>query len=181
MPSNEERRRGLRAAMAAEFFFNVLGATNDYVRGRSSVAKRLATIDSIPTPAPKTESQALLLRIDQKLSLIIGMMAEGDSRKTYLYQGTVQDISEYGLAFGHSLDIPCGAVMEIGLKLPNHESGLMDIAGRVAHVKNPAGTGFAHAYGVEFIDILSKDQNDIVQWIFTNQREQIRRRRENAR
>ncbi|UQZ91008.1 hypothetical protein C4J81_18005 [Deltaproteobacteria bacterium Smac51] len=183
MPSSDERRKGLRAALPAEFFFNVLGATGDYVRGQSSVTKRLASIDSIKIMPPKTEAQALLYRIDQKLSLIIGMMAESSSRKTYLYQGTVQDISEFGLSFGHAMVIESGAVLEIGLKLPNPESALMDIAGKVVHVKNPTdpASGYSHIYGVEFFDILSKDQNDIVQWIFTHQREQIRRRRENAK
>ncbi len=183
MSSSDERRRGLRAALPAEFFFNILNAPGDYVRGQSSVAKRLTAIDSSSVITPKTEVQNLLYRIDQKLSLIIGIMAEGNSRKNYLYQGTVQDISEFGLAFGHPLVIEEGTIMEIGLKLSGPETGLMDIAGRVVHVKDPTDQtpGCAHIYGVDFYDILGKDQNDIVQWIFTHQREQIRRRRENLK
>lgn len=183
MPSSDERRKGLRATLPAEFFFNLLGSTHDYVRGQSSVTRHLSSIDSIKIVPPKTESQTLLYRIDQKLSLIIGMMAESSSRKNYLYHGTVLDISEFGLAFGHAMVIELGAIMEIGLKLPGPETGLMDIAGRVVHIKEPAGQdpSYSQIYGVEFFDVLGKDQNDIVQWIFTHQREQIRRRRENLR
>lgn len=169
--------------MPSEFFFNTLNSPADYVRGQSSVIKRLAGIDAIKTTLPKTEAQTLLYRIDQKLSLIVSMMAENSSRKSYFYQGTVGDISETGLGFGHSMNIELGTVLEIGLKLPNSDVPLMDIAGKVVNVKDPDDPekypGISHIYGVEFFDILGKDQNDIVQWIFTHQREQIRRRREN--
>ncbi len=181
MPSSDERRKGLRAALPADFFFNILTVSADYVRGQSSVTKRLAAIDAIKAPPPKTETQTLLYRIDQKLSLIVGMMAETSGRKTYLYHGTVQDISEFGLSFGHTMDIEEGAILEIGLKLPGPDLALMDIAGKVVRIIEPRdpNAGHVHTYGVEFFDVLGKDQNDIVQWIFTNQREQIRRRREN--
>jgi len=180
MPSSDERRKGLRAALPAEFYFNILGSADEYTRGQASVLRRLGAIDSIKAPAAKTESQIFLSRIDQKLSILIGMMAETSSRKSYIHHGVVLDISEFGLAFGHILEIESGAIIEIGLQLPDGDSRIMDIAGHIVHVKDPpAGdTKFSHIYGVEFTDVQGKDQNDIVQWIFSHQREQIRRRRE---
>lgn len=180
MPSSDERRKGLRAALPAEFYFNVLTSEAEFSRGQSSALRRLGAIDASRVPPPKTESQMLLTRIDQKLSLLIGMLAENSSRKSYTGHGVVLDISEYGLAFGHALEFPGQSALEIGLQLPDADSRLMDIAGRIVHVKNvPApNAGLAYVYGVEFTDIQSKDQNDIVQWIFSHQREQIRRRRE---
>ncbi|MDR0881769.1 MAG: PilZ domain-containing protein [Candidatus Adiutrix sp.] len=180
MSSSDDRRKGLRAALPAEFYFNVLGSPDEYTRGQASVLKRLGAIDAIKFPAPKTESQILLSRIDQKLSLLIGMVAERASRKSFTNHGIVVDISEFGLAFGHLLEIKHGAVIEIGLQLPGQDSRLMDIAGRVVHVKSfsEPDMAFPFVYGVEFTDILGKDQNEIVQWIFSNQREQIRRRKE---
>ncbi|MGL4209480.1 MAG: PilZ domain-containing protein [Candidatus Adiutrix sp.] len=179
MPSNDERRKGLRACLPAEFFFNILDSPESYTHGIASLANRLAAIDAIKVPPPKTEAQVLLSRIDQKLSLIVGMMADRNSRKSYLYEAIVQDISEFGLSFGHSIAIEHGAIIELGLKL-NSDAALMDIAAKVVHVKPPSepDCGHANIYGVEFTDIQSKDQNEIVQWIFTHQREQIRRRRE---
>ena len=180
MPSNDERRKGLRAALPAEFYFNILSSADEFTRGQASVLRRLGAIDSVKAPAPKTESQIFLSRIDQKLSILIGMMAETSSRKSYIHHGIVLDISEFGLAFGHALDIEDGSNIEIGLQLPDSDTRIMDIAGRVVHVKPPpeGDTKFSHIYGVEFTDIQGKDQNDIVQWIFSHQREQIRRRRE---
>jgi len=180
MPSSDERRKGLRAALPAEFYFNVLSSEAEFTRGQSSVLRRLSALDAAKIPTAKTESQMLLTRIDQKLSLLIGMLAENSSRKSYTNHGVVLDISEYGLAFGHATEFQSGSIIEIGLQLPESDNRLMDIAGRIVHVKNvPApNAGLAHVYGVEFSDIQGKDQNEIVQWIFSHQREQIRRRRE---
>ncbi len=180
MPSSDERRKGLRAALPAEFYFNVLNSEAEFTRGQFSILRRLSAIDSAKVPPAKTESQLLLTRIDQKLSLLIGLLAEKASHKSYTNHGVVLDISEYGLAFGHAMEFPNGAVVEIGLQLPKSDNRLMDIAGRIVHVKNvpEPNAGLAHVYGVEFTDIQGQDQNDIVQWIFSHQREQIRRRRE---
>jgi c-di-GMP-binding flagellar brake protein YcgR len=56
----------------------------------------------------------------------------------------------------------------------------MDIMGRVVRILDQEEnlTGDPYVYGFEFTDVLSSDQNEIVQWIFTKQREEIRRRRE---
>ncbi len=179
MPSSDERRKGLRAALPAEFYFNVLNSPADFTRGQASVLRRLSSIDSAKIPPLKTESQLLLSRIDQKLTLMIGLLAERSSRKSYTNHGVVMDISEFGLSFGHALFLVNGDYIEIGLQLPDGNARLMDIGGRIVHLKDaPEDSNFAHIYGVEFVDIQGRNQNDIVQWIFSNQREQIRRRRE---
>jgi hypothetical protein len=175
-----ERRKGLRAAVPTEFYFNLLGSPQEYTRGHTSVLKHLGAIDSIKVPPARTESQILLSRIDQKLSILVGILAETSTRKSYTYHATIMDISEFGLAFAHTLAIARGAAIEIGLKLPmGDKSRIMDIAGTVVHVKKMSEDDvFKNFYGVEFFDIQGQDQNDIVQWIFAHQREQIRRRRE---
>jgi c-di-GMP-binding flagellar brake protein YcgR len=70
--------------------------------------------------------------------------------------------------------------LDIGLCLPYTDGRLMDIMGRVVRILDPEEnlTDDPHVYGFEFTDVLSSDQNEIVQWIFTKQREEIRRRRE---
>ncbi|MDR2200059.1 MAG: PilZ domain-containing protein [Deltaproteobacteria bacterium] len=182
MSSNEERRKGLRAMMPTQMLFNVLDSPADYIRGQNSTVKRLAALDAEPTPNPKTESHILLSRIDRKLSLILSILAESSTRKTYMNQAMVQDISEFGLSFGHYSDFAIGSYLEIGLVLPYSEARMMDIAGRVVrNLGQDENTSFErYMYGFEFTDILGSDQNEIVQWIFTKQREEIRRRRENV-
>ncbi|MDR2354527.1 MAG: PilZ domain-containing protein [Deltaproteobacteria bacterium] len=181
MPSNEERRKGLRAIMPTQMLFNVLDNPGEYIRGQDSTVKRLAALDAEAIPQPKTESQILLARIDRKLSLILSILAESSTRKNYMNQAMVQDISEFGLSFGHYTDFPIGTYMEIGLILPYTEGRLMDILGRVVRILSGAENTSPEPfmYGFEFTDILGSDQNEIVQWIFTKQREEIRRRREN--
>jgi c-di-GMP-binding flagellar brake protein YcgR len=160
--------------------FNVLDNPGDYIRGQDSTVKRLAALDAEPLPKPKSESQMILARIDRKLSLILSILAESSSRKNYMNQALVQDISEFGLSFGHYTDFPIGTYMEIGLVLPYTEGRLMDIMGRVVRVlaDEENVSNEPNMFGFEFTDILGSDQNEIVQWIFTKQREEIRRRRE---
>jgi c-di-GMP-binding flagellar brake protein YcgR len=162
--------------------FNVLDRANDYIRGQDSTVKRLAAMDSEPLPQLTSASQILLSRIDRKLSLVLSILAETTSRKNYMNQAMVQDISEFGLSFGHQSEFPIGTFLEIGLVLPYTEGRLMDILGRVVRTLDPTEnlTGDPFVYGFEFTDVLSSDQNEIVQWIFTKQREEIRRRRERA-
>jgi hypothetical protein len=180
MASNDERRKGVRVALPAEFYFNILHSDAEYSRGQFSVFRRLAAIDAVQVPPFRTEAQILLSRIDQKLSILIGLLAERSSQKNYSYYGIAADISEFGLSFGHNHTFPKGATIEVGLQLSKGDSRLMDIAGRIVRAMpspEPDAT-FAMSYGVEFTDIQGVDQNEIVQWIFSNQREQIRRRRE---
>jgi c-di-GMP-binding flagellar brake protein YcgR len=162
--------------------FNVLDDSEEYLRGQDSTVKRLAAMDAEPLPPMTGVSHVLLSRIDRKLSLILSIMAESSSRKNYLNQAMVQDISEFGLSFGHHSDFPIGTFMEIGLMLPYTDGRMMDICGRVVRILSPEeiDCGDKHVYGFEFTDVLSSDQNEIVQWIFTKQREEIRRRRERA-
>jgi hypothetical protein len=180
MSSNDEKRKGLRASMPTQMLFNVLDKPNDFIRGQDSTVKKLAALDAEPIPSLKSESQILLARIDRKLSLILSILAETSSRKNYMNQAMVQDISEFGLAFGHYVDFPIGSYLEIGLILPYSDGRLMDILGRIVRILNPEEniSGEPFMYGFEFTDILGSDQNEIVQWIFTKQREEIRRRRE---
>ncbi|MDR1050507.1 MAG: PilZ domain-containing protein [Deltaproteobacteria bacterium] len=182
MSFNEERRKGLRANLPSQMLFNVLDKPNEYIRGQDSTVKRLAHMDSEPLPQLTSASQILLNRIDRKLSLILSILAETSARKNYTNQAMVQDISEFGLSFGHSSEFPIGMHLEIGLILPYTEGRLMDILGRVVRIldKEENLTGDPYVYGLEFTDVLSSDQNEIVQWIFTKQREEIRRRREHA-
>jgi c-di-GMP-binding flagellar brake protein YcgR len=180
MSSNEERRKGLRASLPTQMLFNVLDSPGEYIRGQDSTVKRLAAMDAEPLPQLTSASQVLLSRIDRKLSLILSIMAETSTRKNYMNQAMVQDISEFGLSFGHHSDFPIGSYLEIGLVLPYSDGRLMDIMGRVVRILDPSEnlTGDPQVYGFEFTDVLSSDQNEIVQWIFTKQREEIRRRRE---
>ncbi|MDR2613053.1 MAG: PilZ domain-containing protein [Deltaproteobacteria bacterium] len=186
MSSSDERRKGLRATMPTQMLFNVLDNPAEYIRGQDSTVKRLAALDAEPLPKLKSESQVILARIDRKLSLILSILAETSSRKNYMNQALVQDVSEFGLSFGHYTDFPIGTYLEIGLVLPYTEGRLMDILGRVVRIlptaelapAGPAVSSERFVYGFEFTDILGSDQNEIVQWIFTKQREEIRRRRE---
>jgi len=179
--AGNEGRKAIRADVPAELYFNILGSAKEYSRGQASVLKRLGAIDAAKPPQARTESQILLARIDQKLSLLVGILAETVSRKNYANHAAVLDVSEFGLGFAHTMALAKGTTLEMGLQLPTGDSSrIMDVAGTIVNVNTSSGSGEGakNIYGVEFFDIQSKDQNEIVQLIFAHQREQIRRRRE---
>ena len=178
-----ERRRSARANVKTDCYFNILHSIEEYSTGHVSFLKRLRLIDSVKPPASRTESQILLARIDQKLSILVEIMAEKASgRKSYLHHATSVDISEHGVAFIHPhLDeLKLGALLEIGFELPVAGSlKILEFASKVAHIKespDPEDT-VNNIYGVEFVEIKGKDQNEIVQWIFDQQRDQLSRQR----
>jgi len=179
--SGIERRKALRAAVPVEFYFNILESPEAYARGKTSILKRLGAIDSIKAPPARNESHIFLSRIDQKLSILVTILAEHASRKSYSKNAVMVDISEYGLAFVHGVEMKEGTALEIGLQLPVGDSArIIDLAGTIVNVRRSSEPDEAveNTYGVEFFDIQGRDQNEILQWIFAHQREQIRRRRE---
>ena len=179
--SGTENRKTLRTALNADVYFNVLESPEDYSRGQTSILKRLGAVDAIKPPAVRTESQILLARIDQKLSILITILAEHSSRKKYDNHASVVDVSEFGLGFVHPMPLKKGDILEMGLQLPfGDNTRIIDLAGKIVNLRKPPEPeeSLNIIYGVEFFDVLGKDQNDILQWIFAHQREQIRRRRE---
>jgi hypothetical protein len=164
-----------------ECYFNILGSVKEYLRGHDSILKRLGTIDSVKIPPVRNESQLLLSCINQKLSLLVKVLAEkASTRKSYAKHAVVINISEHGLAFVDSSAIEKGTPLEIGFQLPSDDNaGMMDIGGTVVHVRQSPESEDPpnYTYGIEFFDIQSKDQNSIVQWIVAHQREQLHRRR----
>ena len=61
MGSAEDRRKGLRASVPAEFYFNILSSPEEYTRGHTSILKRLGAIDSVKAPAARPCDQRMLL------------------------------------------------------------------------------------------------------------------------
>jgi len=176
-----ENRKTLRTALTADVFFNILESPDDYGRGQTSILKRLGVIDALKAPPARTESQILLTRIDQKLSILITILAEHSGRKKYDNHASVVDVSETGLGFVHTMQLKKGTILEMGLQLSMGDNNrIIDLAGKIVNLRKQSESedGLVIVYGVEFFDVLGKDQNDILQWIFAHQREQIRRRRE---
>ena len=178
--SGLENRKALRTVLPAEIFFNVLNSPDEYGRGNASILRRMVAMDSVqPTPG-NTAAQILLSRLDQKLSMVISLLSEFSVQKHYDYHATLINASEFGLAFISSRKLSEGTNLEIGLQLSFVDARVIDIGGKVVNSRLDLDSGdkAQFIYGVEFFDILGKDQHSIMQWLHEYQREQIRRRKE---
>lgn len=148
------------------------------MHGQSSILCQLSEIDGEPMPEPNTAANQYLQRINLKLSLLISLLADKATSKTYLYGGQIHDISEFGLSFSSVQKLSSDAFLELGLTLVGYSNRLIDLCGQITRITTPPEGQSEYIYGLKFFDIQAVDQDEIVQWIFKKQRNDIRKRRE---
>jgi hypothetical protein len=181
MPSSEnERRKEMRAEVPVQLSFNILSSRRDYIRTQPS--KPVYT-DTEPATAleGRTDLERFLLRLDKKLDHILAVMTDSFQRKDYAHQGRLLDISENGLRFFSPVALPEGTVLEAGLIMPNKPHHTMDFCARVMWEGTAAQEEDGDSdrlVGLEFVNILTEDQDTIVHYLFQKQREELRKRKE---
>ncbi|MEW5722371.1 MAG: PilZ domain-containing protein [Thermodesulfobacteriota bacterium] len=181
MPVGEDRRQELRVPLPVQVWFNVLDPGEEYVRADTALASARKSTEPAPELEGRDEVERFLIRLDQKLDLVISLLVEKISRKQYQHKALAVDVSESGLRITSSLPLAEGTRVELGLIVPSQPYRTMDIGGEVVWVEGggaPGRRGPARIIGLRFTDILPQDQDEIVHWIFQKQREEIRRLKE---
>jgi c-di-GMP-binding flagellar brake protein YcgR len=128
----------------------------------------------------RDELERLLIRIDKKLDLILSLLVDKAGRKEYEHKALVTDISESGIGIISPVKLAVGTNIELGVILPSQPYRTMDVAGEVIWEHPYTGDeapSSSQAVGIQFTDIPSHYQDEIVHWIFQKQREELRRRR----
>lgn len=182
MPAKDERREELRAALPVKIYFNLLESGEEYARLQPPALTGPDTSESPPELDGRDEVERYLMYLNQKLDLIISLLATNITRKKYRYKGRMVDISENGLRMISPVPLKVGAVVEAGLTLPNKPFQTIDIAGQVMweRIRDDGDSSSKdHLAGIRFTDILAQDQDEIVHYIFQVQREEIRRLKNN--
>lgn len=182
MPVNDDRRTEIRLPMPVQLWFNILKSKREYIRIESPASTFLESIEVGQELEGRDEVELFLLRLDTKLDYLINLFTDKIDRKDYEFKGLVIDISESGLRFISPEDLPEGAILEVGLRLPHHHR-TMDFAGEVIWGGDQAASQGDQddprdIMGLKFIDILPSDQDEIVHYIFQKQRAEIRRRKD---
>jgi hypothetical protein len=183
MPEESERRQELRVKLPLRLWFNVLKSPDEYVRGRSAIPHDLQRLEGGAQLDGRDELERYMMRLDAKLNLIISLLTDNLNRKNYKFKASVVDISENGFKLLSPVKLPQGALLEMGLVLPNQPYRTLDILGEVVWETSADGKSEDkkdRSVGVRFLDIQPEDQDLIVHWIFQKQREDIRRSREQA-
>jgi hypothetical protein len=179
MPVNEEKRQEIRVPLPVRLGFNVLKSRQDYIRSLTTTTAALETDTVPPTLDGEDQLEAWLNRLDQKLNLVISLLADNIGRKEYSHQARVIDLSESGVRLISPVRLHQGAILEIGLGLPGQTYRTLDIAAQViwSEESRDSAGGREFAVGLTFVDVLPQDQDVIVHYIFQKQREDIRRKR----
>lgn len=179
MPASEEKRQEMRVPLPIRLGFNLLKSRQDYVRSLTTTNIAMETDSIPPTLEDDDQLNAWLVRLDQKLNLIISLLADNIGRKEYGHHARVVDLSESGLRLISPIRLHQGAIVEIGLGLPGQTYRTLDIAAQAiwSEESRDARGGQTFTVGLTFVDILPQDQDVIVHYIFQKQREEIRRKR----
>lgn len=175
MGPTEDRRAAIRVPLEGRLRYNLLSEPDAFERRLLPAAALFGKTFSGKGLDAKDPRDAFLLRLDEKLDYLIEMTGEREHGKSYEHSGRLIDIGEAGLRFVSQAPLEPGQLVELGLKLPGRVHRTMEIAASVLWCV-PGSDGGLET-GLDFADVLSEDQEEIVRYVFSKQRELLRARR----
>jgi PilZ domain len=188
--SMSERRERLRTRVVLPLRFSPLSAEEEEL-ARSGKGDLLVADTGLSFPPvwqggpseswpPEQESQILhyLQLLDVKLNWIIRRL--GDEETTVEARGETIDLGGNGIRFATQEPVPVGRLLRIRLQLPPLAPLFVTLIVRVLRVET-LGTNFpthlTHSIAGEFVGIEETQREQIIQFIFSREREELRRRR----
>lgn len=118
--------------------------------------------------------QMFLMKLDSKVDMLLSMASQGQLQQDFPIRGRIIDISGAGIRFVCDTELAVGEEVEVVMTLssaPLQQSGAM---GRVIR-REPVNDKVL--WVVEFTKIRERDQEAIVQFVFQEQRAQIREKK----
>lgn len=120
-----------------------------------------------------------LLKIDEKLDLILSRLSPEDTETHYLAkQGMGTNISGAGMNMVISEPAQPGQIIHTGFVLSKAPLVYLDLFGEILWVTPSADNdGKAFNLGIEFLDLKPADQERIIACVFQRQRKSLRQRK----
>ena len=115
------------------------------------------------------ELTAFLIEMDRKLDQVIGLLSQDSIKSDFPLDIEVREISAAGVKFRSSEQFKPNASLEIILILNQMPLKMAGTKGRILDQESDTGL-----YRFEFVDLRDSDMETIVQFVFKQQREQIR-------
>ena len=184
-----ERRERLRTRVVLPLRFSPLSAEEEELvrSGKGNLADTGLSFPLIwqggPSESwpPEQESQILhyLQLLDVKLSWLIRRL--GDEETTVEAHGETIDLGGNGIRFAAPEPVPVGSLLRIRLQLPPLAPLAVTLIVRVLRVETLATNSpnhLTHSIAGEFVGIEETQREQIIQFIFTREREELRRRHE---
>jgi len=189
--SMSERRERLRTRVVLPLRFSPLSAEDEELarcgKGNLLVADSGVSLPSVwqggqsENWPPEQEAQILhyLQLLDTKLNWIIRRL--GDEETTVEAHGETIDLGGNGIRFAAPEPVPVGSLLRIRLQLPPLAPLSVTLIVRVLRVEtrtSHAHSTFTCAIAGEFVGIEEMQREQIIQFIFSREREELRRRRD---
>lgn len=140
---------------------------------------QLFTGDSMPQPITREdfvkksklpeEVTGFLVEMDRKLDHIISMLGQDNFKMDFSLPVEVMEISAAGVKFRSTQQFNPGDALELIIYLSQTPLRLAGSKGRILDQEPDTGL-----YRFEFVDLRGSDMEAIVQFVFKEQREQIR-------
>jgi hypothetical protein len=111
-----------------------------------------------------------LLEMNRKLDRILGLMSQGTLRDDFPLDVEIMELSAAGIKFRSQTGFEMNTAMEVVLILGQVPLKLAASKGRIVGKDKETGL-----YRFEFVDTLGSNMEAIVQFVFQQQREQIRK------
>jgi len=151
----------------------------DTVRSREIIAS--APVERIMSEGYETEDSRVLRylsAVNAKLDLLIQHLMADQERLGDLEQQPV-NLSASGIRFQMSQSPAIGTLLELRIMLPGPSAAAVCIYGEVVRT-GPSNTEGKHDVSARFVGMDEEIQEHVMRYIFNRQREEIRRRREEA-
>ena len=121
----------------------------------------------------------ILLRIDQKLDMLLNFLVKGaDSKELALLEPSEVNISSSGLGFISDSLLSVGDILEVKMIFPTSYFNIIKAFVNVTRVEKEAifNGSLKYLIGATFLHIDEDDREDIVKYVFKKQKESLRKR-----
>ncbi|WP_457570414.1 PilZ domain-containing protein [Desulfovulcanus sp.] len=123
------------------------------------------------------ELVTFLQNMDAKLDMILSLLSQDSIQEDFPIRGEVVEISGAGLKFVSKTEFKEKEALELAIVLSQLPLRVVSVVGLILRLENVQNLAEAPVYVVKFTNIRDIDRENIVQFVFQEQREQIRERK----
>jgi len=133
-------------------------------------------IEDLRSPHLPKEFFVFLLNMDSKLNMLLNILSSNRLTDEYPYQGEIIELSGAGLKFRSDLKLKAGTFLEMAIAVSSLPPKLIGVVGELIRIEQ---LNEKNVYVLKYSAIRESDREQIVQFVFQEQREALREQRLN--
>jgi len=131
-------------------------------------------IEEMKSPHLPKEFFTFLVNMDSKLNMLLNILSSNQLTDEYPYQGEIIELSGAGLKFKSKVKLEAGMFIEMVIALSSLPPKLIGVVGEVIRIEQ---SNEKKIYVLKYSSIRESDREQIVQFVFQEQREALREQR----